>query len=216
MSTAKSGINAASYDKIADMWVRARGQHSLSSLVVDFAARVNAAYEKSFSQNKNFAEILDIGCGAGYPIARYLTDSGFRLTGIDVSAKMIEKAKDQKIPNSEFFICDFFDFVPKHKFDGIIAFDSFFHFPKERQSEIYTRVSAWMKDGAYLLFTHGGADSEIDGTMFGEKFYYSALDVCRVHELLIESGFAIEESIIDYREEVGNRDLVIVARKQCN
>jgi 2-polyprenyl-3-methyl-5-hydroxy-6-metoxy-1,4-benzoquinol methylase len=33
--------------------------------------------------------ILDVGCGGGIPIAKYLVEKGFRVTGIDSSEKMI-------------------------------------------------------------------------------------------------------------------------------
>jgi Cyclopropane fatty acid synthase and related methyltransferases len=207
MTKDKSGINAASYDKISEQWADARGHSSLSGLVTDFAAKMKSTCAGG--------HILDIGCGTGSPNAQYLSDCGFHVTGIDISPKLIEYARSQNIPNADFFVCDFFDFEPTQKFDGIIAFDSFFHFPKERQCEIYARVSAWMADGAYLLFTHGSADSEIDGVMFGETFYYSALNTAHVHELILQAGLSVEESIINYREEAGNRDFVIYARKKA-
>ena len=37
--------------------------------------------------------MLDIGCGTGFPIDAYLSGQGFSVTGIDVSARMLEKAR---------------------------------------------------------------------------------------------------------------------------
>jgi cyclopropane fatty-acyl-phospholipid synthase-like methyltransferase len=35
------------------------------------------------------ARDLDLGCGAGEPIARYLIDAGCRVTGVDASSAMV-------------------------------------------------------------------------------------------------------------------------------
>lgn len=195
-------INKDSYNKIAEQWNEHRQKSSINPCIVDFAARI-----------KPNGAILDIGCGTGYPIAQYLSQQGFAVTGIDNSRNMINKAIDQHLPNAKFLLCDFFDFTPVEAYDAIIAFDSFFHFPMERQREIYQKVSGWMNTGAYLLFTHGKREDEIKGFMYEEPFYYSALHTRDVHTLLSDSGLTVELSIEDYKETNSERDLLIVAKK---
>ena len=195
-------INQESYNKIAEKWAEERDKSFPGKLVMDFSSKI-----------KPNGKILDIGCGTGYPIAKYFSDNGFSVTGIDISENMLQKAIEQNMKNAKFYLCDFFEYKPIEKQDGIIAFDSFFHFPKERQNEIFAKVSDWINTGGYLLFTHGNEDSEIEGNMFGEVFYYSALDTKEVHKLLLESGFKIELSIEKYKEENIERDLVILAKK---
>ena len=195
--------NADSYNKIITQWSENRNKSLLNKCVVDFAAKI-----------KPNGKVLDIGCGTGYPITKYLSEQGFHVTGIDISENMIEEALRLGLPNSEFYLCDFFDYQPTRKFDGVIAFDSFFHFPKLRQTEIYRRVSDWMNIGAYLLFTHGKYDSELESKMYGEVFYYSSLNIDDVYRLLSESGFTIEMIIEDYKEVTsGERDLLVLAKK---
>ncbi|MDD4282918.1 MAG: class I SAM-dependent methyltransferase [Bacilli bacterium] len=126
---------------------------------------------------------------------------------------MIEIAKSQNIPNTIFYCCDFFEFEPTEKYDAIIAFDSFFHFSKEKQNEIYHIITEWMNIGAYLLFTHGNKDGEITDYMYDEPFYYSSLDVNAVHKLLLENGFDIKVSMENYKETSSERDLLIIAKK---
>ncbi|MDR0321112.1 MAG: class I SAM-dependent methyltransferase [Treponema sp.] len=234
-------LNKESYNKIAEQWAEDRSRISVSKLVVDFSQKIK--------QNGN---ILDIGCGTGYPIAKYLCDKGFFVTGIDISENMLKKAGEQeinnpaaeqrgmlfsrgiglgfntfitapegrgikpspRIKNANFYLCDFFEFEPIEKYDGIIAFDSFFHFPKEKQEGIYKKVSDWLNIDGYLLFTHGKEEGETKGSMFGETFYYSALNTEKVHELLLQNGFEIELSIENYKENDTERDLVIVAKKR--
>ena len=50
--------------------------------------------------------------------------------------------------------------------------------------------------------------------MFGQTFYYSALDVGEVRALLEDAALTIERCEVDYREATtGERDLLVVARK---
>ena len=195
-------INKISYNKITEKWVDSKSKSSLGKFIMDFSLKM-----------KPKGKILDIGCGTGYPIAKYFSDNGFSVVGIDISENMVKKAVAQKIKNATFYLCDFFEYNPTEKYDGIIGYDSFFHFPKEKQREIYTKISSWINIGGYLLFTHGNKDGEIEGNMFGERFYYSALDTKEVHRLLLEYGFEIEVSIEKYKEENLDIDLIVMAKK---
>jgi predicted TPR repeat methyltransferase len=196
-------MNKDSYNKIAQEWSKVRDKSFVSQLIIDFSTKLNPN-----------ASVLDIGCGTGYPLAKYLCDKQFHVTGIDMAEKMIEIAKSQKIPNAEFMACDFFDFSSTKKFDGVLAWDSFFHFPKEKQEDIYFKVGSVLNAGGYLLFTHGDADDEHIDKMMGESFYYSCLPKDRVCQILSEIGFEIEYAINDYRENDTHRSLVVLAKKK--
>jgi 2-polyprenyl-3-methyl-5-hydroxy-6-metoxy-1,4-benzoquinol methylase len=195
-------INKTSYNKITEKWADSKSKSSPGKFITDVSSKI-----------KPNGKILDIGCGTGYPIAKYFSDNGFSVIGIDISENMIKKAVAQKIKNATFYLCDFFEYNPTEKYDGIIGYDSFFHFPKEKQREIYLKISNWINIGGYLLFTHGNKDGEIEGNMFGERFYYSALDTKEVHRLLLEYGFEIEMSIEKYKEENLDIDLIVMAKK---
>ena len=45
-------------------------------------------------------DILDIGCGTGYPLTHYLIEKKFKVTGIDASEKMIEIAQSYELPDA--------------------------------------------------------------------------------------------------------------------
>ena len=195
--------NSDSYNRIVEQWHEYRSKTAPDSCVIDFASRI-----------KPGGKILDVGCGTGVPLARYLAQRGFLVTGIDVSGKMIAKARELNLANAEFHHRDFFDFQPAWTYDGVLAFDSFFHIPLKRQREIYPRLSSWMNPGAWLLFTHGYTEGRRKGVMFGQPFSYSALDVGEVRQALRDNGFHIEASIEDYQDPTtGQRDLLILAEK---
>lgn len=195
-------INQSSYNQIADQWAAERHTSFVSKLVIDFASRV-----------KSGGHILDIGCGTGYPIASYLSAQGFQITGIDFTQNLLDNALALNLPRASFQLCDFFDFSPHEKYDGIIAFDSFFHFPKEKQHEIYPRVASWMIPGAYLLFTHGLHEGEITGSMYSAPFYYSCLDISTVLMLMHEAGLHPVNIHEHYIERDMDRDLVVLAQR---
>lgn len=198
-------INKDSYNKIAKHWAESRDNSFVSKLVTEFASKV-----------KPNGKILDIGCGTGYPLASYLAEKGYNVTGIDTSEKMIELALSRGIKNAKFLISDFFDFRTDDKFDGILAWDSFFHFPKDKQDVIYARVAELLNPGVYLLFTHGNEEGEITDEMMGEQFYYSYLSKERVLQLLKESGFEVQFVYEDFKERDADRALVILAKKIFN
>ena len=127
---------------------------------------------------------------------------------------MIKKARSLKLKNSIFMVKDILKYNSSEKYDAIIAFDSLWHIEYSSQTQIYKILSNLLKKNGYLIFTHGKKDSIVISEMFGEKFYYSALDIEMVLTLLKQNGFTIITLIENYEEETtGNRDLLIIAKK---
>ena len=125
----------------------------------------------------------------------------------------MELALSRSIKNARFLTVDFFDFRTAEKFDGILAWDSFFHFPKDKQNVIYARVAELLNPGGYLLFTHGNQEGEITDEMMGQQFYYSCLSKEKVLQLLKESGFEVQFAYEEFKERDADRALVILAKK---
>lgn len=197
--------NQTSYNQIVQQWQEVRKLRPVDPLVVDFS-RLFLKEDK----------ILDIGCGTGYPIADYLLNQGFQVTGIDFSKEMIKEAKKltETYPSSHFEWIDFFEFQTPTLFDGLVAFDVFFHFSKNQQREIYQRAASWLKPGGYLLFTHGMTEGEVQGEMFGAPFSYSALDGRELKIQLAKADFKIVNWQENYHNKVtGSRDLVVLVQK---
>ena len=196
------GVSRA-YDNIADKWEEFRSGCAINRCIAEFVRLLPP-----------HSEILDVGCGTGYPVAAYLVNNGHRVTGIDVSRKMLRKARAMNLANADFVNVDLLDFVTDTAFDAVIAFDSLWHIAYSRQESIYPKLASLIKSGGYLLFTHGNREGEITGEMYGETFYYGALDSARVCELLTNNGFEILTFTENYSEpSTGTRDLLVVAKK---
>lgn len=191
------------YDEICPQWDEYRKKTSVNKCIADFSRRL-----------KPNSSILDVGCGTGYPIDFFLSERGFRITGIDSSAKMIEKAASLKLKNTEYHVAELFGFRTEEKFDAIIAFDCLWHIGHDKQKYIYGTIASLIKKGGYFIFTHGKKDGEIYGEMMGQTFYYSALDAEEVKKILIYEGFEIISFTENYKERTtGDRELLVEARK---
>jgi ubiquinone/menaquinone biosynthesis C-methylase UbiE len=68
------------------------------------------------------SKVLDVGCGAGVPVAKFLARAGFMVTGIDISERMVALAR-KNVPKATFTRKDMAGVHFKsNSFDGITAF----------------------------------------------------------------------------------------------
>src|SRR4051812_18321088 len=103
--------------------------------------------------------VLDLGCGSGEPIARFLIEAGCQLTGVDGSAAMIALCR-QRFPQMEWMQADMRELHLGRKFDAIIAWDSFFHLSGQDQRAMFAIFLSHIDQGGVLLFTAGFEQGE--------------------------------------------------------
>src|SRR5437016_5817645 len=72
------------------------------------------------------ANVLDLGCGPGRPVAQHMAEQGLRVTGVDSSSTMISFCHN-RLPDHEWVLADMRTLSLGRRFDGILAWDSFFH-----------------------------------------------------------------------------------------
>lgn len=154
--------------------------------------------------------ILDIGCGGGEPIARYLVDAGFAVTGIDSSPTMISLCSD-RLPAQEWAVGDMRTLRLQQRFDGIVAWDSFFHLNPDDQRRVIPIFGTHALPGAPLLFSSGPRHGEAIGAYGAEPLYHSSLDPGEYRSLLAGSAF----SVIDFAAEDPNCGGHTVWLAQC-
>lgn len=134
--------------------------------------------------------ILDLGCGAGEPIARYLIDAGCRVTGIDASAPMIALAAE-RFPQMAWVTADMRTLALRERFGAIIAWDSFFHLRAQGQREMFPVFRDHIEPCGLLLFTSGPARGEAIGEMYGQQLYHASLDAEEYRQLISANGFKV-------------------------
>jgi SAM-dependent methyltransferase len=132
--------------------------------------------------------MLDLGCGSGEPIDRYLIERGCRLMGVDSSPEMIAFCKDA-FPQETWTTGDMRTLSLGRRFDGILAWDSFFHLAHDDQRRMFPIFRAYAVSGTALMFTSGPAHGEAIGEFEGEALYHASLDGAEYRALLDENGF---------------------------
>ena len=175
------------YEKHAETWVQAR-------------LRERSFLEKSWldrfcSLLPSHANILDCGCGAGEPIATYLTAQGHTVTGIDSSETMVRMFRD-RLPNQRALVQDMRKLSLAETFDGILAWDSFFHLNPDDQRRMFPVFRAHAKPGAALMFTSGSSHGEAIGVLQGEPLYHASLDSAEYQILLEDHGFHVTQNVV--------------------
>jgi SAM-dependent methyltransferase len=134
--------------------------------------------------------VLDLGCGAGQPIAEWYVARGDRVTGVDGAAAMIAELS-VRVPRVEAIHADMRGLSLGRRFDVILAFNSFFHLSPADQRAMFPVFAAHAAPGARLLFTTGPAASEAVGRVGDSPVYHASLDPEDYRKLLADNGFSV-------------------------
>jgi SAM-dependent methyltransferase len=134
--------------------------------------------------------VLDLGCGAGRPMATHLMERGFAVTGVDSSPAMIAQFRSG-LQDQTALVADMRTLSLDRMFHGILAWDSFFHLTQEDQKRMFHVFRAHAAPGAALMFTSGPARGEVIGRLEGEPLYHASLDGNEYRRLLDTEGFDV-------------------------
>jgi len=168
------------YNKIADWFAQNRYSGLMEKSYLD--EMINSLGEN--------ASVLDLGCGTGVPILNYLLTQRLAVVGVDASHKMLTLAK-QNFPSTEFIMADMRNLSLNKKFDGIIAWHSFFHLPAEDQPAMFKIFAEHLNPNGILLFTSGTEHGEAWGMNGGENLFHGSLSTEAYTQLLKENHFSI-------------------------
>jgi ubiquinone/menaquinone biosynthesis C-methylase UbiE len=137
------------------------------------------------------AKVLDVGCGAGIPVTKYLVDEGFSVIGIDISESMLSLAQ-KHVPNAEFFKMDMSDMdFSNDSFDGIVSFYAIIHLPKEKHESLFKKFHKILKSQGLMLITLGSSEWEEIEEYYGVRMFWSHYGPEKSLELVKKAGFEI-------------------------
>jgi SAM-dependent methyltransferase len=142
------------------------------------------------------ASVLDVGCGSGEPIGRFLIDQGCEVTGVDSSPGLIDLCK-RRFPEQEWIVSDMRTLSLGRRFDGILAWNSFFHLCPDDQRRMFPIFGRHAAPNAALMFTSGPAHGEAIGTYKGEPLYHGSLDGDEYRSLLEGNGFEVVSHVVE-------------------
>lgn len=145
--------------------------------------------------------LLDLGCGSGEPIARYLIEQGRRVTGVDASPGAIDLCR-ARFPDHDWLVADMRGLDLGRQFDGLIAWHSSFHLSRSDQRALFAVFARHLTPGGVLMFTSGDEDGERIGQWRGEPLYHASLSTAGYREQLTAAGFeVIDHAVGDYTRD---------------
>ncbi|HAT1596444.1 TPA: methyltransferase domain-containing protein [Legionella pneumophila] len=136
------------------------------------------------------SKILDVGCGTGEPIAQFLINEGYDVTGIDASRKMINLCK-QRFPKNKWILADMRTLDLNEKFHAVIAWHSFFHLPHDDQRMTLKLLASYVDLNGLLIFTSGPEYDEVWSNNGGHDLYHASLSTEEYEQILIDNNFKV-------------------------
>ncbi|MEE1322154.1 MAG: methyltransferase domain-containing protein [Acutalibacteraceae bacterium] len=102
--------------------------------------------------------ILDVACGTGVLFPDYIS-LGADVTGIDISAEMVKKAKE-KFRGIEVICSDAESYSFEKQFDAVMIYNAFPHFTNPKA--LFENLTKHMKKGGRLSVAHGISEKELE------------------------------------------------------
>ena len=112
-------------------------------------------------------DVLDVACGTGVMFPYYLHRKVASVTGIDISPEMakIAASKFEEQQNVRVICGDVEDYAFDRKFDRIVVYNAFPHFPNPKR--LIATLADLLKEGGRLTIAHGQSREAIDGHHHG-------------------------------------------------
>ena len=186
MSEAHRRTVESGYDRMAEQYLATKDLEDPLAL---------ATLEDLASLLPPEAAVLGLGCGAGVPVTRWLTDRGFVLTGVDLSTRQLELAQ-RNVPEGTFLKADMTEVVfARGSFDAAVAFHSIIHIPRTEHLVLLESIHRWLRPGGALLATMTVTDyegREEDWEGWGAPMVWSHYGKSANVAMLREAGFEIQ------------------------
>jgi cyclopropane fatty-acyl-phospholipid synthase-like methyltransferase len=191
------------YNGFAKTYEANRGFFDISEILDAFYSRL--ALEQG--------HLLDLGCGAGEPVARFFVDRRWSVTGVDFSERMLELAThyvpEMKILHADITKVNF----PASQFNAITASYSLFHVPASEHTALFEKIYCWLHPDGKFLFTYATQEytgsQEFDGykKFMDQELFYSHKSPDALYTDLEKVGFNIDAT--EYRN-IGNETFLWV------
>jgi 2-polyprenyl-3-methyl-5-hydroxy-6-metoxy-1,4-benzoquinol methylase len=119
------------YDRVAEQYLATKDEQD--PLVV-------SALEDVVRDLPPGAPVLDLGCGAGVPATLWLSERGFDVTGVDLSQRQLDLAREL-VPGVTFLKWDMtrLDLAPE-SFDAVVALHSIIHVPRAEHLALLEKI----------------------------------------------------------------------------
>jgi SAM-dependent methyltransferase len=194
MDRSPERVVAEGYDRVADRYL---------AWSVNGPTRL-AYLDRLLRMLPDGSDVLELGCGAGEPVARRLSER-HRVTGVDLSPEQISRARTS-VPDADFLIGDMTQLVfEPRSFDAVVAFYSIIHVPRTMHTDLFQRIGSWLRPDGLLLVTMGVEDAPgtVEEEWLGVPMYFSHFDAPTNRSIVQRAGFVIESAEVVEDDENG-------------
>jgi SAM-dependent methyltransferase len=205
MDVNRRHLVAAGYDDIADAYLERFGvsvvrQKWLDRLIESLSSRG--------------CRVLDLGCGAGIPVARDLVALGHSVIGVDGSAQQIVRAR-RNVPTATFIEADMCELkFETASFDAVGAFYSITHIPPAQQGCLISKIALWLKPGGTLIASFAAGDAgEWIGEWLGTTMFFGHSSTDATLRCLHDAGLNVRFSLVEQQDDDDAAFLWIEAAK---
>ncbi|MFB6720456.1 class I SAM-dependent methyltransferase [Kribbella sp. NPDC056345] len=141
------------------------------------------------------AQVLDLGCGSGVPVAKVLAEAGHLVTGVDISEVQVARARE-RVPAATFLQADATTLdLAADSFDAIVSFYALIHIPVDEQEALLQRIGTWLRPGGSFVATIGsGAWTGSEENWLGGDvpMWWSQADTATTRTWIENAGLAID------------------------
>ena len=186
------------YDEIADRFAAWKDQIA-GDPRDDWTAELTALLSEG-------ARVVDLGCGAGLPSTKLLADAGYEVTGVDISAEQLQRAR-KNVPSGHFVHADIAELeLEPASVDAVTAYYSLNHFPRDILGPLLARISGWLTPDGLLLAAFGAHDTpDWKGEWLGTTMFFSSWDPETNRRLIRAAGLeTIRDEVVTLNEPEGD------------
>lgn len=139
-----------------------------------------------------------------HPSTKQLAER-FKVVGADISEAQLRLAR-ANVANATFIHGDFAElhFVDE-SFDGITAFYSISHVPRNEHDALFGRIAKWLTPGGFFLASLGaGGSPDWTGDWLGVPMFFSSHDADTNRHLLSDAGLTLViDEVVSMKEPEG-------------
>ena len=148
-------------------------------------------------------DVLDVACGTGVLIPDYLERKVSSVTGIDLSQKMIEIARNRFRQENVSFVCGDASFAEfDRRFDSIVVYNALPHIADPEQ--LISHLAASLKPSGKLTIAHGKSREQINE-------HHRNLSTAIAHDLMPAEELALLfEKYLSVTEKIDDAQMYLV------
>jgi len=214
VSTGSAGMSDPRVELVA------RGYDVIADRFADWRERIEGDPRRVWADDlaallEPGARVLELGCGSGCAESALLAQH-FALTGVDVSAEQIRRARTN-LSRAELVHADFLELeLPAASFDAECSFYVLNHVPRERLGGLFGSIAGWLRPGGLAPNAFGVGDNPgWTGEWLGADTFFAGYEPPENSRLVRAAGFEIlRDEVVTFVEPEGPVDFQwILARR---